>query len=410
MTGIPVCDASTAFASPPLSPWRPKKLIRPERYPLECNAILFLLAITQRRNLAKLTRSSERVTEFWASTISIIFFESLTKLLSKVTHGKASLAEKKSLGYALVALLVASEIRGTYVLQAVERTLEERVFGKIGPEEIDPEEIDPEEIDPEFQSVVESALRLVSWTLHDLPKQREHLRQWTRHWLCKLFRDSRGVIKLLPMVSLCALLSSTDLGPDLQYGLESEFAHENEKAAVEEVEDDRSEDDESEDESNDADGRAADENDFENVRDGSDADDNDFEDASDEQEEDDDEGHDVGPLQFGRIRLLFADFPGFDEKDMHEKLDTLACKHSARLFSSFPPYSLDPLAVRMRGNLMLIFAQKGKLPMPQEVAAFLAGNLKSIKFGLFWHQVIIWVGVIGSSREGDAKCNKWMEG
>ncbi|KAK4161768.1 hypothetical protein QBC43DRAFT_357317 [Cladorrhinum sp. PSN259] len=335
LNGIPTCEASAIFISPPTSPWRAKKLVRGDEY-CDFDAVTFFLSVTQRRNIAKLAGLSEREAEIWLSVMSSSFFEMTTKLLSQVTRGKASPAEKESLGYTLVILLFACEARNTYVLQAAERTL--------APEET--------------PNKLESLLVLAQYILKS-PEQREHLRLWARHWLRKLYGDREGMGKIMPAVVFCTLLSSFDIPFDVQFATEGSHlgkdhendsgggnwvgangnaAHEVDEGGFENASDDLQEDAVYTNE-DDSDGWGG-------VEDNDDIANGDSEDASDEDEEEDgDARNDLHPsltkLICDVLNTVAKFQPGhINQRELRQRLNISAFFDIANLF---PRASLSPV-------------------------------------------------------------------
>ena len=289
LSGIPVCEVSTVFNSPPIMPWRPAKLMRPPWKLLGCNSVSFFLAVTQRRNLAKLTNLSAREAEVWLSVTSMDFFEGMKELMGKVTHGKACPEEKKSLRASLVVLLFASEVRTTYVLHAAQKVIYEINLERRG----------------EWVEFLTDTIFIVIEYILKSSDQRNHLRLWTQHWLRKLYGSSNYLAEMKWVLIFLTLLFSMDLGPDPQLGCD---VGENETGSVKNndpVEDDMEEDD----------------------------------------VEEDDVEEDVHP-PLHEICHLLTSIAKLDKRksldvELSEKLDILACNDFADMF-----YSPLPLSVR----------------------------------------------------------------
>ncbi len=386
LTGIPVCEASTVFTSAPVPPWKPKKLMRHEQPVGRFNLLSFLLAITQRRNMARVARSTEREVEFWLSAKSLLLFGDITKLLGKVTHGQASLAEKGYLGESLVVLLFASEIRSTYVLQAADRTLQS--------------------IDEEMwgNSIFESVGVLGRYIL-SLSRKRKHLRLWTRHWLRKLYGDTEGIFQLLPAVSFCTVLSSMDLGSTLQFADEDAVdgdAVDGDAVDGDAVDGDAVDGDAVDgDDGNDGD-RSEDNG---NVADEDVSQKNNFESSSNEHvgEKGSDE-NDVAPFQLGFAEFVDGLFmatiaeaavgegtPG--TSDLLETVGNLACKDLADLFSSRPLPSVESVGMRLQRETVLKYSKQAIISRSRNLGKAVGGNHVNPELLLYFYLVATWIGV-----------------
>ena len=252
--------------------WRPDRLVHSRKLPPSISVLFFLVAVTQTRALAKLARSPERHVEIWASSVSRHFIRTVTKLLGKVTRGKASLVETECLGCALAVLLFASEIRSKYVLKAAQRTLHEIGLRNTGPE-------------PLALAVV-----ILERYVRGLGEKRKHLRLLTRHWIRKIYGNATESIgNLFAPIMLSILFSSIHLTLNDGEGGVEDQVEDNEYAVKE---------DNSGQQQEPADGK---------------------------------DKMDVDPLGIELVRQVLITVaskscPGFDEQGLQENLDFLACK------------------------------------------------------------------------------------
>jgi len=243
LTGIPARGAPTIFRSPPLMPWRVTKIKRPNEFSRCFNAASFVVAITQRRNLARVARLSERDAEIWSSLMSTYFLQHTMALLTKAKRGQISAEERKSLGFAFLALLFALEVRSTSGLEAAQRNFDELCSAGNKP-------------------LFNASLIMCDYVLRS-PDHKKDLRVWARHWLRKLY-GCKGFYKMLePAAMYGTILFCMDLEVDLQCTSEDESMEDkvegeieedksgedkiNDAAEEDEVDDDEIHDDETED-------------------------------------------------------------------------------------------------------------------------------------------------------------------
>ncbi len=197
--GIPVCDASTVFRFPVLWPRRLEIPERPDLSDTPMNTDTFLIAVTQRRSLAKLTGLTEREAESWAMAVSLWFFRSIAQLSAKVDRRKASPQERDAFGYALVGLLFVCELRCTHFLRAAQRI----IF-----------EIHPEEVTACGKSKLGICLGGLTDYVVTLSERRLQAQLWARNWLRRLYGDTASVRKAGPVIAFWTDLSSMGVGPD----------------------------------------------------------------------------------------------------------------------------------------------------------------------------------------------------
>ncbi len=363
LTGIPVCEASTVFTAPPVSPWKSKRLTGSKEL-AESDVMSFFLGVTQRRNLAKLAISTEQEVEHWSSGVSFFFFDRVARLLGKITHDKASLTEKEHgyLGHALVVLLFMSEIRSTHVLQAAERTLKARDV-RLGTD-----------------SLINS-MRVLARYVFGLSEKRKHLRLWAQHWLRKLYGSTQGIRRLLPVVVGCILLSSMDLGSPSLLSFEGGPSTGNKEGAVGEVAVDKTE--------RDGGGNRA-----ENA-----PQENNLEKPSNEQGEGEGSGeNDLAPLQLGSVhevlRQVARDIGPSDSESLHAELDLLVCKDLVGLFSPRPPpSSVETADLRLRRDIVLEHSRRVPTSKPGNLEKGVGGNLEDPSSLLFSSLVAKWIGM-----------------
>jgi hypothetical protein len=341
-TGIPAHEAPTVFSSSPLKPFVLTKLERPDKFRGCCLSLMFILSVTQRRSLAKVAGVSERDTEIWLSLLSIGFFAHTTAILAKAKRGRASEEERSKLGFALVTLLFASEVRNTFVLQAAQRHLEE--LNEVGGEGVG-------------QSLQAITFIMIKYVLES-PDQRKNLQRWARYWLRKLYGDGLYPSFELWIVAL-TVLCNMDLDPALQLAARNELredriefeidrdAFNDDDVEVEDLEvDDLEADDAEVDDAEDDD--AEDDDDVE-------ADDSEADDAEDDDdmEVDDLEVDDVGGITLywtgpiSRINYLLTLCgeslwgTGAKNQELEGKLKILACEDIPDSFPSRPTLSLS---------------------------------------------------------------------
>lgn len=348
LTGIPVCDANTIFRSPPISPWRPKKLVHPVGFRLGSTAFSLFLAVTQRRTLAKLAHLPEHDVEMWSSLTSRSWFSTLTKLLAKVTHGKASPEEESSLVCALVALLFISELRSTHVFQSAQRALLPLIA-----------------LHPvEWIGLLSGLEILKQYTLGhaerlSFPERRKYLCLWIRHWLGK-FYDRRSHDAWV-IVAMCTFLSSMDVGEAKDSGESADqdklFGTVEKKTADENAADQDA-----------AEGGAGswgvDRTGYDGfVGEDTITNEDTLEDASNEHEEDGGrDENDVGSVGIELICILLPKIAkggqGGNGEVLRGTLNSLACKDLARLFRAGPLSSAEPLDVRAKRDAVLEYPKR----------------------------------------------------
>ncbi len=326
LTGIPLCDTPAIFPSLPVPSWWPESLVQVDEFDRGVNAITFLLAITQKRTLAKMAGLREQYVEYWAGWVSLSFFVTMSKLLAKVRRGKASLDEKDSLGIALVVLLFVSGTRSTFVLRAVRKAflkLDSRLPW-ISPLSIS-QVIDAAESTPFISSLID-----VAKYVHTLAEKRRHLRLWAQHWLRKLYSDSRT--RPIQAVILATSLSAVNPTPDLQLRCKCESRDVSRPSSQHG-------------------GSAADEGEGQ-------SEDQDMDDEGDEGDEGDSDEDPKDPLGIefaGRMlaAVVAKSSPGLaNQQEMDRNLDFMACQDVTDLLSTQPPLSPKTLFACMTRDII----------------------------------------------------------
>lgn len=105
------------FTSTPASHWHHEWLMCSQKISLYPDVLIFLLAVAQRQNIARLADATEWETVLWSSTMSIALFDKVARLLTKVTCGKASSRERATLNQILVAVLLVTDHSSLFIFR-----------------------------------------------------------------------------------------------------------------------------------------------------------------------------------------------------------------------------------------------------------------------------------------------------